>query len=1043
MALKQGKKTVNLNTENLGLAPMPTTSITAQIAKPISDIINTFQKTAEADAKVNWQFQFDQSTRDHYLNLKDQFKSDPEGMRNAVDTYSKTVLANTPNAFKPIAQNILAGKNLANMNFASTNARNEDTRSALNGWEIKKVQFQEDLNTNLFEINQNVDASPIDFNNHIDEQLLTLNQNYGLGQESLVETGRMAQSQLTTDLDKDIKNLEILRVFNIMKNIDEVDAIKYLTQYANGVDKFALQSKNKENPIYKKYNNYLKDPFERSENVNKIKKLYQQHTTQNIFGTAKKPQPDLNELKEPGKPLSIEMFKGGAVDANVLAEDLGVELGSSVYKNLVKYVAKANNIQRVVAKSMQNPNKLINFNDENVTKEEWANAILANLDPPIHKIEFSNLQSDSFKTAINTMELQNYFPTQLRQALEINKAADYSEEPSLIKFAEKAKIYEYAKNLFPNEEYPSEYQKAIDAGVIDEIDNNNFTTATNILKNIDNDDYNIRLEAISKNENNTSKFKEFYNDNVASPNWIMEMFQGGKGELNENLFTAADQSTFFAYTPSNITPPIAYQQLETFFYESMANLTTKNNIDPWSDKNKNLRNQAWNIATRKLKQSGWGVEIHTSDGQPKLVKDPIWKTYPTINDNDYYHHVKKAYMTNENSEDLFGKNWNQMEETLNKYFDDKNNEDVKIEVLRQTYNDENGQPAYKLNIWDGDFVIPVEGNFKPAGWIDHTKAPIPGPAQGTMATLINDTTNEIYEQLSSNIEFGGKLFERSDRAKKILHSIIRNGLQLSDFRFYPDIPGINDQPKEIRPFAFLARQMGFEGEFRDIITELSVAAETANERLSLQKKIKMNRDFSNLEKLTESSLPPEKTIMSNNDMEISFKQYALDNYDNKNLKLTHRTNNWGAVSSDNWDGEIPLNYQNDSRKFAVFSKPKDSIRAAVKTILNHSMLTAALNKVDTRYGSNPTLEQIFNMYAKDSNSYLESLKQHTNFMPEDTIDLMDSNQMHKLLKFITQHEMGFKYFEEKFGNNNPYVNSVIFTGYEEAINSYNGELGKL
>jgi hypothetical protein len=42
-----------------------------------------------------------------------------------------------------------------------------------------------------------------------------------------------------------------------------------------------------------------------------------------------------------------------------------------------------------------------------------------------------------------------------------------------------------------------------------------------------------------------------------------------------------------------------------------------------------------------------------------------------------------------------------------------------------------------------------------------------------------------------------------------------------------------------------------------------------------------------------------------------------------------------------------------------------------------------------------------------------------------------------------QHEMGKEYYLEKFGKQNQYVNSVIFKGINEAINSYNGELGKL
>ena len=51
--------------------------------------------------------------------------------------------------------------------------------------------------------------------------------------------------------------------------------------------------------------------------------------------------------------------------------------------------------------------------------------------------------------------------------------------------------------------------------------------------------------------------------------------------------------------------------------------------------------------------------------------------------------------------------------------------------------------------------------------------------------------------------------------------------------------------------------------------------------------------------------------------------------------------------------------------------------------------------------------------------------------------------MHKLLKFIVKHEMGFEYYNETFGTSNRYVDAVIIEGYKKAINSYNGELGKL
>ena len=168
--------------------------------------------------------------------------------------------------------------------------------------------------------------------------------------------------------------------------------------------------------------------------------------------------------------------------------------------------------------------------------------------------------------------------------------------------------------------------------------------------------------------------------------------------------------------------------------------------------------------------------------------------------------------------------------------------------------------------------------------------------------------------------------------------------------------------------------------------------------------------------------------------------------DNTELRLTHRTNNWTSISSDNWDGEIALNYYRDSRHFAVFAHPKDSIRAVTRLFLNHSILTENIdNTIASEFGSTPTIEDILvkTKYATNMQSYFDALDNHPILSRDTTIDLMDANQMHKLLKFITRHEMGVEYFDEKFGINNPYVNAVIFRGIDEGINSYNGELGKL
>ena len=93
MALKAGKRTVKLKpslADNIGIPKFADTNIAAEISKPISEAIDSFRKVAEADAAVDFKVNFKNKTRDHYINLQDKFKFDPDGMKNAVDSFSKT-----------------------------------------------------------------------------------------------------------------------------------------------------------------------------------------------------------------------------------------------------------------------------------------------------------------------------------------------------------------------------------------------------------------------------------------------------------------------------------------------------------------------------------------------------------------------------------------------------------------------------------------------------------------------------------------------------------------------------------------------------------------------------------------------------------------------------------------------------------------------------------------------------------------------------------------------------------------------------------------
>ena len=66
-SLETGKKSVNLRAsvaDNIGIPKFPDTTISTEILSGAIDVIDTFRKKAEVDDKVDWQYQFNQTSID-------------------------------------------------------------------------------------------------------------------------------------------------------------------------------------------------------------------------------------------------------------------------------------------------------------------------------------------------------------------------------------------------------------------------------------------------------------------------------------------------------------------------------------------------------------------------------------------------------------------------------------------------------------------------------------------------------------------------------------------------------------------------------------------------------------------------------------------------------------------------------------------------------------------------------------------------------------------------------------------------------------------
>jgi hypothetical protein len=324
MALKEGKRTVKLKpslADNIGIPKFADTNISNEIAKPIAGAIDSFRKVAEADAAVDFKVSFNNKTRDHYIALQEKFEFDPDGMKNAVDSFSKTTLANTPIVYRDYAANIIAQKNLANMNFATKNYKARNDQRVLDGFVEQRKNFENDY---IFVTNNIVEDNigrVEDINNHTaNTHLINLNEVYGGAGETLVATNRYSGIKLGKNLDEDLKNTEILRVYNIMRKLPTQKALVYFQSYMQGNDSAAIKVDNFEdanklaNPIFKKYEAYIANPMNREEIGKEVLNLYEDHNGKTVSAlTEGKTTYNLDGEKDVGGKLDAINFTDGKV----------------------------------------------------------------------------------------------------------------------------------------------------------------------------------------------------------------------------------------------------------------------------------------------------------------------------------------------------------------------------------------------------------------------------------------------------------------------------------------------------------------------------------------------------------------------------------------------------------------------------------------------------------------------------------------------------------------------------------------------------------
>ena len=1075
MALKQAKKQINLKAsvaDNIGIPKFPDTNIAAQIAKPISESIDAFRKIAEADAATDFKVSFNDKSRDHYIQLQDKFKFDPDGMKNAVDSYSKNLIESTPTVYKNYVSNILAQKNLANLGFATKNYRARNDAFALEGFQTSRTDNEDITSMQLSNI-VDTDAPITNINSYTaNTTFKNLNEIYGSAETSLVSTMRYSGNNLRKDLENDLKNTEVLRIVSSMKKLDKASAIKYIASYAQGNDQLKLSTDDLENiqdaqnPIFKKYENYIGNEFNRKSIVKSAMDLYENYNGDKIKSMmASKQTYDLEGLQEPGQPLHISNFQDGA-NSNSTEYVINTLDGVSKtqFSKVVKITQDNIKAQKIASDMIGGTQK--DYIDDS-QKELVTSALLSRYG--INNENITDVSNGNLAIAMDVLSKYNITPNAVIKKLNTKINVDYNNAGMIAEYKNNLSLYNLTKQKYPGLVIDNEfiYEEGNLMGALSMQDD---ATLASKLNSIGADIPNSKANKIKLEEHlgiNAKDTANIYKDLISEldintdTNWVKKFFNNGKNEYAD-IFNAASTTFGFSFAGTLLTEPVKAKWLQ----HTITNLNHMNGgkeFDITSGTGKQMFRNAAMSALDAMNKEGYGATNFTGNNKIQISKHPYEKEIGFMgqgfeNSIIAIGNELESSLSEVEKRERFGVkdegfgipltdmviNRKSVPNSLSDIIKTEIDNGFENTMIEPTGTmNKFGKPNYHLKINHNGYTINLtEGNkfFDPTGFGGMQE--LTGKS-ASRADLINTLTEEKYNQFEKTF---GHLLDGNDGwqgfSKNVIYKTIKMGIEASDYKFYPDVPLLNDVPAEVKPFAFIFKTLGIDADLKPYYAEGAKINNTINDTLSYDARIDANSKIIPKDKLIESVMPPHKMNYTEKNMSLKFRQHVYDNYQDKSLPLTFRTNNYMAVMKTDsaWVGEmIDVDTGNQA---AVFASPIDSIRAGVRVMINNSTLIN--NNTTKRYSDEPTIGEILSTYAEDTDIYLQALEEKTEFSRDTAINFFDSTQVNKLIKFMIEHEMGSEAFNNYYPPENQlYLDAMILEGYDLGINSYGGKLGKV
>ena len=1058
MALDSGKKKIALELNRSPVHSIKTKSKLGVLAKGMESSLEALEQNAIMIDQADWYNNFVDTTENDFRRFAEENKGNPNNMSEVVNAYSDSILAQVPIAYKQTAVSILAHKkanaitkasndyiNLKNDKAAAGNVKNFDYTSGQINDAFSNIYDNgtDDWQTKINKINAE----------SVNNSIPLLNNNSHASQ-NLVDGFVITQSTHNKLFYEGINNFAEDRLLAIMQSFDSEDeALNYLQTWLTGEDVYPMAESN--NAIMTEYNKYIAEQDVRDKIYESVFGKYN-----NIRG---KKIADLNSSKnsfsydaaiEPGGSFHFMNFMNGKNRNLALhLETFAPSASNTDKKKLMKHFAT---VTKLADKADQAKRFEFVTGLDKEEKYQMLDMILYS-EGVFNPREILKVTDANYGKMKAIYKAQGLVPKHWQSFISA-ETGNLEDEGVMINFKEKLDLYRDIKNDF----------------VVGTLEADPF------LVHVANSDYATDMDLITaanRWQNKDIKKISEYVDNIALENMdklqfeINEALDGNPNIIDDIFFPWRESvsrdkswSTGFDIGVSNKYSDLLYPGW-TWWARSPAELFEDNPIllDEFTQKvieniKINAPNNTFNMFPKdngiittavyksldQMLAGGWGPSKYTKAGDNKyhLIKNGIEREYGisgTVLNADAISHVEAWYesIPKDQRVGILGYKDNASEWTLKEITNVIMDTDSNI-IYQPTNQLVNGKVGYKVSIINPSGkiikVTPANAVWTPDGFDQEINKDAPANVGQLVEWLAQDRHGFIHNWLGPHSP-NDNSFETI--IKKAAHGSEKIGIKMADWSWMVDWPFADDIPNEWKPFKMLFNLVSDLPDLSEAKKKIELQTIKEYEALNYSQKVNLNNEIPTNSKMAEGLFAPHQMPVRNYREGTQFMQFIHNNWQDKSLPLTFRTNNYMAVKKikGGWNGALDL--KNEGNEAAVFAHPADSIRAGVITMIN--MSTIVDNKLVKKYGDTPSLEQILSAYAEDSDAYIKAAID-SGFDVTEAVNFQDEDQMHGIIKFMIRHEMGGKEFDKYYPQGSLILDMYIQEGYKNGINHFSGKL---